>query len=75
MDALGQREKMEVLFALDYVRQFKHGTSGHLGYVVIAQLAEIADALWNNQGNDVLIPVDDLHARLAQMLQAPTVQS
>lgn len=34
------REIAEILFALQYVDHYKHGTSGHLGYIVISKLFE-----------------------------------
>jgi hypothetical protein len=37
---LDEREQKEIRFALFYVDYFDHGTSGHLGYTVIAKLAD-----------------------------------
>lgn len=35
------REQQEILFALKYVEEFNHGTSGHLAYTVIAKLVAL----------------------------------
>jgi hypothetical protein len=37
------REIAEILFAIKYVLQFGHGTSGHLGYTVIEKLVEVLE--------------------------------
>jgi hypothetical protein len=34
-----QRERTEILLALQYTHYYNHGTSGHLSYNVIAKLA------------------------------------
>ena len=42
MKVLEQRERMEILYALNYIAQFNHGTSGHLGLTTLAKVAQIA---------------------------------
>lgn len=41
-NALEPRERDEIAWACHYAWTFNHGTSGHLAYRMIAQLAEVA---------------------------------
>lgn len=45
IEGLDEREQNEIAFARLYVRQFGHGTPGHLSYTVIAKLADKLDVL------------------------------
>lgn len=47
MNVLEQRERMEILYALNYIAQFNHGTSGHLGLTTLAKVAQIATHAMN----------------------------
>ena len=40
---LDERERQEVAFCETYVRDYGHGTAGHLERVIIAKLADVLD--------------------------------
>lgn len=48
---ISSRELQEIKLAQDYVKNYNHGTSGHLAYTVIAKLML---ALGNKPGDDGL---------------------
>jgi hypothetical protein len=41
MNQLDERTRKEVEFAIDYMKNYNHGTPGHLSYLTIAMLAEL----------------------------------
>ena len=43
LDNFDEREKQEICFAIEYDAHYRHGTSGHLAYTVIAKLARMMD--------------------------------
>lgn len=58
MEDFDTRELKEINFAQEYVRNFNHGTSGHMAYTVIAKLVEKINEMEHainrqNKDNDV----------------------
>lgn len=47
---LNEREQKEVAFALEYAKNYRHGTDGHNRLLLIALLANIATNLEENNG-------------------------
>jgi hypothetical protein len=47
MDDFDNRELKEIGFAQEYVRNFNHGTSGHMAYTVIAKLVQKLNEMEN----------------------------
>jgi hypothetical protein len=48
-DNFTEREQQEIAFALKYLDEFNHGTSGHMEYTVIAKLAALVMKLENEK--------------------------
>lgn len=43
-EAFDERQLKEIMFSWIYNRDFKHGTDGHNGKIIIAQMANLLDA-------------------------------
>ena len=60
LEQFDDRERREILFAIDYAVWYSHGTAGHLAYTVIAKLAlyinDLALTGARPEGADLITP-------------------
>lgn len=56
LDNLDARQQQEVQLAVMYTRQYGHGTSGHLSYLVIAKLYELLEHYKKEHAHDATSP-------------------
>lgn len=45
IDEFDERQQSEIAFARLYAADFHHGTSGHMGYMVMAKMADLLDGM------------------------------
>lgn len=72
---LEDREKQELDFAKLYASEFAHGTSGHIGYMLVAKLSNLLDRLQDREAKiqyliDIYRQVDTSNSTVDQELWA-----